>query len=76
MATKTIRTCDSCQKDGTARNEVLIADVKLGDGTRIVGDLCQSCAQRMVKEFGLTRTSRIRRKPFEVVEFESIRRVE
>ena len=76
MATKTIKTCDSCKRDSGARNEVLTADVKLGDGTRIVGDLCESCAQRMVKEFGLARTTRIRRKPFEVVDFDSIKRAE
>ena len=76
MGSKVIKTCDACGRDATPKNEVMVADVKLDDGTRIVGDLCQSCAQRMVKEFGLVRTARQRRKPFEVVDFDSIKAAE
>jgi hypothetical protein len=74
MGSKIIKTCDSCGRDATAKNEVLSADVKLGDGTRLTGDLCDSCTQRMLREFGLLRTARQRRKPFDVVDFNSIPR--
>jgi hypothetical protein len=72
MGSKVIKTCDACKRESNARNVVMVADVKLDDGTRIVGDLCQSCANRMVKEFGLVRTARQRRAPFKVVDYDEI----
>lgn len=72
MAERRMLVCDSCGKVEGAKVAVLRFDAKFGDGTRIIGDLCEACRKRMAKEFGLTHTSRQRRSEYQVVNYEDI----
>lgn len=70
MATKAMKLCDSCGKLEAARIEVQGIDMKITDGTRVTGDLCNSCLGRLVKDFGLEQTVKRRRSQFKVTEIE------
>lgn len=74
VAVRSIRMCDACGKDESKNNKVLGIDIKRTDGVRTTGDLCQSCLGKMAEQYHLGHTSRQRRTPFKVVEFDEIPR--
>lgn len=71
MATRAMKLCDSCGKLEAAKVEVQAVDAKITDGTRITGDLCNSCLDKMAKDYGLVRTSKRRRSQFKVTELDA-----
>lgn len=72
MADRVIRVCDTCGNAETKSLKVFRIDTKWSDGTRTVGDLCERCRKRLVKEFGLTHTTKQRRSDYRVVRYEDI----
>lgn len=74
MATRSIKMCDSCGKDGTEKNPVHGLDQKWSDGTRTTGDLCTSCRKKMIDQFNLEHTARRRRTQFKVTPVDEIPR--
>ena len=74
MASRTIRTCDSCRRDGTDKAPVVSVDIKRSDGVRTVGDLCLRCLDKMASEYGLSHTARRRRTEFKVTPIDEIPR--
>lgn len=70
MATKAMKLCDSCGKLEAAKVVVQGVDAKVTDGTRITGDLCNSCLDQMVQAYNLSRTTKRRRSSFKVTEID------
>jgi hypothetical protein len=74
MASRTIKSCDNCGRDGTEKVPVVGVDFKRSDGIRTVGDLCTKCLDKMATEYGLTQTARRRRTEFKVTPIDEIPR--
>ncbi len=74
MASRTIKTCDKCGRDGTEKAPVVGIDFKRTDGVRTTGDLCVRCLEKMAAEYGLSHTARRRRTPFKVTAIDEIPR--
>lgn len=74
MASRTIKSCDNCGRDGTEKFPVIGLDIKRSDGARTVGDLCVKCLDKMAADYGLNHTARRRRTEFKITPIDEIPR--